>query len=541
MQALLIGVWMLVLTLPIAYAQTGSQGVAQPEVEAPGRYLVFFALDQATLTEADRRMISQAVDEYRRTGAARIVATGHTDTSGSATYNLELSLRRAEIVANELVRQGVPPTDITTVGQGEEDLLVPTADGVREPRNRRVQIVVWQPPPAPVAEAAPVEVEPAEEPGPFAFTIGPMYGHNFGETDDGGENDLAGAQLGISVLPGFLGGVSLKQGAFWSFNGDDDGLTGRSVAALELAPDLGIVRPILAANLEAAAPLVAEAGASAACATPADSVVARRPGGHRGVGASEVEGNLVRFVVPLGDLDVGEPDEMPLIPLWATSTLRGTVDRAPNPETGDDCAHPQARTETLVQPRIEIDNLFWISSFTTDGAIGPNASSAIANATSACQQDAQNAGLTNTDGIFPWLSNSAFEPRSVISNPDSVGPIQTADGSTVADALIDIYNCYLAPDNCLLAPIDKDINGTQVTVEFTWTGTFADGSDFPSEPFPNCNDWTSNSNDDIGVNGEVGALSLDFTVDGWVESTAAFPPCGTSNLALMCFQFGAAE
>ena len=248
MQAFLIGVWMVVLTVPLAYAQTGSQGVAQPEVEAPGRYLVFFALDQATLTEADRQIISQAVDEYRRTGAARIIATGHTDTSGSATYNLELSLRRAEVVTNELVRQGVPAADIATVGQGEEDLLVPTADGVREPRNRRVEIVVWQPPPAPVAEAAPVEVEPAEEPGPFAFTIGPMYGHNFGETDDGGENDLAGAQLAFSVLPGFLGGVSLKQGVLWSFNGENDGLTGRSVAALEFAPDLGIVRPILAAN-----------------------------------------------------------------------------------------------------------------------------------------------------------------------------------------------------------------------------------------------------------------------------------------------------
>ena len=248
MQALLIGVWMLVLTVPVAYAQTGSHGVAQPEVEAPGRYLVFFALDQATLTEADRQIISQAVDEYRRTGAARIIATGHTDTSGSATYNLELSLRRAEVVTNELVRQGVPAADIATVGQGEEDLLVPTADGVREPRNRRVEIVVWQPPPAPVAEAAPVEVEPAEEPGPFAFTIGPMYGHNFGETDDGGENDLAGAQLAFSVLPGFLGGVSLKQGVLWSFNGENDGLTGRSVAALEFAPDLGIVRPILGAN-----------------------------------------------------------------------------------------------------------------------------------------------------------------------------------------------------------------------------------------------------------------------------------------------------
>jgi OmpA family len=150
-------------------------------VVGPGRYLVFFAWDQATLTEADRQTISQAVEEYRRTGALQITATGHTDTSGSAAYNLELSVRRAEAVANELIRQGVPPAEITTVGQGEEDLLVPTEDGVREPRNRRVEIVVPQPPsPAPEAEAAPpLETEPAapaeEEPGPFAFTIGPMY------------------------------------------------------------------------------------------------------------------------------------------------------------------------------------------------------------------------------------------------------------------------------------------------------------------------------------------------------------------------------
>jgi outer membrane protein OmpA-like peptidoglycan-associated protein len=42
-------------------------------------------------------------------------------------------------VASELIRQGVPATDIVTIGRGEEDLLVPTADGVREPRNRRVE------------------------------------------------------------------------------------------------------------------------------------------------------------------------------------------------------------------------------------------------------------------------------------------------------------------------------------------------------------------------------------------------------------------
>ena len=220
---------------------------------------MFFAFDRAELTEADRQTIARAAEDYRRTGTARITATGHTDTSGSAEYNLGLSQRRAEAVADELVRQGVPATDIVTVGRGEEDLLVPTADGVREPRNRRVEIVVPQPPPAPEPAPAPAPVaaapQPAPEPEPdrFTFALGPVYGHNFGETDrgDGSEktqNDLVGAELTFRALPGFLGGVSLKQMGLWSFNGTDDGLTGRSVASLDFAPDLGIFRPTLAIN-----------------------------------------------------------------------------------------------------------------------------------------------------------------------------------------------------------------------------------------------------------------------------------------------------
>jgi outer membrane protein OmpA-like peptidoglycan-associated protein len=214
-------------------------------------FLVFFDMDEATPSPNATPAINEAAEEYHRTGAARVVVIGYTDTTGAAAYNMELSRRRAEAVSNALVRAWVPATDITAAGRGEKDLLLPTVDGVPEPRNRRVEIIVPQPPPAaPVAEAVP-EVEPAappEEEGPFAFTIGPIYGHNFGETDESGENDLAGAQLTFNVLPGFLGSVALKQGLLWSFNGDDDGFTGRSVAALELAPDLGIVRPILAAN-----------------------------------------------------------------------------------------------------------------------------------------------------------------------------------------------------------------------------------------------------------------------------------------------------
>jgi OmpA family len=252
MRKLLVSLMASVLAVSTASAQQSSEPLTVAQAE-PAEFVVFFDTDEATLTPEGAQVVAQAAEAYQETGDARIVVTGHTDTAGPADYNLELSLRRAEMVAAELRRQGVPATDITTLGRGEEDLLVPTADGVSEPRNRRVVIVVPQPPPpAPVAEAAPEEVEPAappeEEPGPFAFTIGPMYGHNFGETNDGGENDLAGVQLTFDVLPGFLGGVSLKQGLLWSFNGDGDGFTGRSVAALGLAPDLGIVRPFLAIN-----------------------------------------------------------------------------------------------------------------------------------------------------------------------------------------------------------------------------------------------------------------------------------------------------
>ena len=254
MKKLLAGFVLAALMAPTAYAQQPATPPMSGQTE-PGQFLVYFDTNQAALTPDGTRVVAEAAQLYQETGAARIVVTGHTDTVGPADHNLELSLRRAGVVADELMRQGVPSTDITTFGRGEEDLLVATADGVSEPRNRRVEIVVpVPPPPAPVAEVPPpVEVEPAappveEEPGPFAFTIGPMYGHNFGETNEGGENDLAGVQLTFNVLPGFLGGMAIKQGLLWSFNGEDDGFTGRSVAALELAPDLGMVRPILGIN-----------------------------------------------------------------------------------------------------------------------------------------------------------------------------------------------------------------------------------------------------------------------------------------------------
>jgi OmpA-OmpF porin, OOP family len=112
-----------------------------PAVQAAS-FMVFFDWDRSNLSQQALNTIKQASDAYKTKGSARITATGHTDTSGPENYNMALSLRRANAVKDALVRNGVPATAISVVGMGEKGLLVPTADGVREPQNRRVEIVL---------------------------------------------------------------------------------------------------------------------------------------------------------------------------------------------------------------------------------------------------------------------------------------------------------------------------------------------------------------------------------------------------------------
>jgi hypothetical protein len=253
MRALMLSVAVLALMAPAAHAQS-TNAAAPPQVVGPGQYMVFFPWNQATLAEEDRQVIANAVAEYRQTGNARVTVTGHTDTSGSAAYNLELSQRRAEAVAAEMIRQGVPAGEIETIGRGEEDLLVPTADGVREPRNRRVVIEFPVPPPAPPPAPVPMAeaLPPPPPPPPPRYTIGlgALYGHNFGETDDGTENDLAGANLEIDGLFGRFGKVTLNQAILHSFNGIDDGINGRTALGIGLTPvDLKVFQPYLSVNV----------------------------------------------------------------------------------------------------------------------------------------------------------------------------------------------------------------------------------------------------------------------------------------------------
>jgi outer membrane protein OmpA-like peptidoglycan-associated protein len=111
-----------------------------PAAEAARTYLVFFDWDRADLTPRARQVVGEAAQATTRTQVTRIEVSGYTDTSGTAGYNQGLSVRRAESVANELVRDGVPRAAISIQGYGQTRLLVPTAAGVREPQNRRVEI-----------------------------------------------------------------------------------------------------------------------------------------------------------------------------------------------------------------------------------------------------------------------------------------------------------------------------------------------------------------------------------------------------------------
>ncbi len=110
---------------------------------APARsYLVFFDWDKATLTPRAQQIIGEAAANSTTVKYTQIEVNGYTDTSGTPQYNQGLSIRRAQAVAGELVRDGVPKNVVAIQGFGETHLLVPTGPGVREAQNRRVEIII---------------------------------------------------------------------------------------------------------------------------------------------------------------------------------------------------------------------------------------------------------------------------------------------------------------------------------------------------------------------------------------------------------------
>ncbi len=115
------------------------EGQQCPVINIPPA-IVYFGWDEDTLTDRARETLDGVVANYRRGGQTQVVLAGHADRSGAAGYNVGLSQRRANRVRDYLVAGGVPASSLTTQAFGETRPAVDTADGVREPDNRRVEI-----------------------------------------------------------------------------------------------------------------------------------------------------------------------------------------------------------------------------------------------------------------------------------------------------------------------------------------------------------------------------------------------------------------
>jgi outer membrane protein OmpA-like peptidoglycan-associated protein len=121
---------------------------AAPAPSPARTYLVFFDWDRDTLTPRARQIVAEAAAASTRIQTTTIEVDGYADTSHALpgargdAYNLALSLRRAKSVRGELIRDGVPANVIDVHGYGDTHLLVSTGPNVREPQNRRVEIVL---------------------------------------------------------------------------------------------------------------------------------------------------------------------------------------------------------------------------------------------------------------------------------------------------------------------------------------------------------------------------------------------------------------
>lgn len=113
------------------------------EPQGPARFLLYFDPGSARPTMGSARQLKQILQAIRDTGSIDVEIYGHTDSTGSAITNMDLSLQRAQQVKEILVRSGViAPEHIKITYHGEGEPLVPTPDNVQEPRNRRVEVVV---------------------------------------------------------------------------------------------------------------------------------------------------------------------------------------------------------------------------------------------------------------------------------------------------------------------------------------------------------------------------------------------------------------
>jgi len=121
-------------------AKYGPALAAQPL--PPALFTLFFVENKDELTDESKRIVDGVFAEIAKRPIADVIVIGHTDTVGSDAANDALSRQRADVVRAGFAARGLAPDKVTTIGRGKRELAVPTGDGVAEPRNRRVEILV---------------------------------------------------------------------------------------------------------------------------------------------------------------------------------------------------------------------------------------------------------------------------------------------------------------------------------------------------------------------------------------------------------------
>jgi outer membrane protein OmpA-like peptidoglycan-associated protein len=118
----------------------GAALAAQPARAAT--FTLYFVEGKDVLTDESRQLVDTSLAEIARRPVPDVLVVGHTDLVGSHASNDALSRQRADLIRNELIRLGVAAQNIEVIARGKRDPIVPTADGVAEPRNRRVEVIV---------------------------------------------------------------------------------------------------------------------------------------------------------------------------------------------------------------------------------------------------------------------------------------------------------------------------------------------------------------------------------------------------------------
>jgi outer membrane protein OmpA-like peptidoglycan-associated protein len=121
-------------------SEFGAALAAQPP--RPTRFTLHFVEGTDQLTEPSRAVFESVFAELSRRNVPDILVVGHTDRVGNDAFNDALARQRAESVRVLLIQRGLAADSIVAVGRGRREPVVPTADGVAEPRNRRVEIFV---------------------------------------------------------------------------------------------------------------------------------------------------------------------------------------------------------------------------------------------------------------------------------------------------------------------------------------------------------------------------------------------------------------